>query len=359
MQIKSVNLFIIITGDKMREIDLSKFDLRTDLIIDNFISEENLQKIDYRKSEITKDIILEEIKLNKETATLCNKLPGLYKSISFKDITDHHNFKEVEKIVTDTLIKFLEEIKIKQDSSCLLIGLGNVKSTPDALGPKTVEGIIVTHHILNIGPLEEGYRDISILIPGVTGTTGIETKDIILGVVEKVKPDFLITIDALKTSSTSRINKTIQITNTGIAPGSGVNNTRVALNEETLNIPVLSIGIPTIIDSSTIVIDTLNYLLKKLSYDKDNIGNYKNKIAITKEYENYQKELTKQEKEKILGIIGTLDNESLKKLIDEVLNPLDYNLMVTPKEIDFLIDKLAKLLSNSLNNSLHKIKRQN
>lgn len=343
----------------MREIDLSRFDLRTDLIIDHFISEENIKKIDYKKTEITKDIILEEINLDKKTAPLCNRLPGIYKSISFKDITDHHNFIEVEKAVTNTLIKFLEEINLQQSASCLLIGLGNEKSTPDALGPKTVGEIIVTHHILKIGPLEEGYRDVSILIPGVTGTTGIETKDIILGVVEKIKPDFLITIDALKTSSTSRINKTIQITNTGIAPGSGVNNTRVALNEETLNIPVLAIGIPTIIDSSTIVIDTLNYLLKKLSYDKDNIENYKNKIAISKEYENYQKELTIEEKEKILGIIGTLDKENLKKLIDEVLNPLDYNLMVTPKEIDFLIDKLAKLLSNSLNHSLHKIKRQN
>lgn len=343
----------------MREIDLSKFELRTDLIIDSFISEENLKSIDYKKTDVTKDITVEEITLTEETAKLCNKLPGLYKSVSFKDITDHTNFKEVEKTLTKTLTNFLDELKIKKDASCLLIGLGNYKSTPDALGPKTAEQIIVTHHILSIGSLEEGYRDVAILIPGVTGTTGIETKDIILGVVSELKPDFIITIDALKTSSTSRINKTIQITNTGISPGSGVNNSRISLNKETLKVPVISIGVPTIIDSSTIVIDTLNYLLKKISYDKDNTNNYKNKIAFSKDYENYQKELTPKEKEKILGMIGTLDEESLKTLIDEVLNPLDYNLMVTPKEVDFLIEKLSKLLSNSLNNSLHKIKRQN
>jgi len=359
MQIKNVNLFIIILGDNMREIDLSKFELRTDLIIDNFISKNNLDNIDYKKTDITKDIVLEEIKLTEETAKICNKLPGIYLNLSFKDITDNTNFQQVEKALTTSLKNFFETLKIKESESCLLIGLGNYKSTPDALGPKSAEQIIVTHHILSLAPLEEGYRDVSILIPGVTGTTGIETKDIILGVINEVKPDFVITIDTIKTSSTSRINKTIQITNTGISPGSGVNNNRASLNQETLKIPVISIGIPTIIDSTTIVLDTLNYLLKKISYNKDNADNYKNKISISKDYENYSKELTLPEKEKILGMIGTLDEESLKNLINEVLNPLDYNLMVTPKEVDFLIDKLSKLLGNSLNNSLHKIKRQN
>ena len=99
---------MIIIGDRMREIDLSKFDLRTDLIIDSFISEENLGKIHYSKTEVTKDIILEEISLNEETAKLCNKLPGLYKSISFKDITDRTNFEEVEKVLTTTFANFLK-----------------------------------------------------------------------------------------------------------------------------------------------------------------------------------------------------------------------------------------------------------
>ncbi len=343
----------------MREIDLGKLNLRTDLIIDDFKDEETLKKINYKRKDINKEIVVEELVIDEKSSHITNKVPGLYKSISFKDITDSTNFNLVEKTFTNTLISFFEELDIKENYSCLVIGLGNVKSTPDALGPKTVEQIIVTHHILNLGSLEEGYRDTSILIPGVTGTTGIETKDIIYGVKELVKPDFLIVIDALKTSKTSRINQTIQISNSGIAPGSGVGNTRSALTKETLNTPVITIGVPTIIDSVTIVIDTLNYILKKISYDKDNINNPRNKIAITKDYENYNKELTNDEKEKILGLIGTLDEESLKSLLNEVLNPLDYNFMVTPKEIDFLIDKLSALLSSGINKALHKIKRQN
>ncbi len=343
----------------MREIDLGKLNLRTDLIIDDFKDEETLKKIKYKRKDITKEIIVEELVIDEKSSQITNKVPGLYKNISFKDITDSTNFKLVEETFTSTLISFLEELNIKETSSCLVIGLGNVKSTPDALGPKTVEQIIVTHHILKIGSLEEGYRDTSILIPGVTGTTGIETKDIIYGVKELIKPDFLIVIDALKTTKTSRINQTIQISNSGIAPGSGVGNTRSALTKETLNVPVITIGVPTIIDSVTIVIDTLNYILKKISYDKDNINNPRNKMAITKDYENYNKELTDSEKEKILGLIGTLDEESLKSLLNEVLNPLDYNFMVTPKEIDFLIDKLSNLLSSGINKTLHKIKRQN
>lgn len=343
----------------MREIDLGKFDLRTDLIIDDFKDEDTLKKIKYKRKDINKEIIVEELVIDEKSSHITNKVPGLYKNISFKDITDSTNFKLVEETFTNTLLSFLEELNITENCSCLVIGLGNVKSTPDALGPKTVEQIIVTHHILKLGSLEEGYRDTSILIPGVTGTTGIETKDIIYGVKELTKPDFLIVIDALKTSKTSRINQTIQISNSGIAPGSGVGNTRSALTKETLNVPVITIGVPTIIDSVTIVIDTLNYILKKISYDKDNINNPRNKMAITKDYENYNKELTDVEKEKILGLIGTLDEESLKSLLNEVLNPLDYNFMVTPKEIDFLIDKLSDLLSSGINKVLHKIKRQN
>lgn len=343
----------------MREIDLSGTNLRTDLIIDDFIKEEDLKQIDYKKTEFSKDIILEEIYLTDETAKLCKRLPGRYKSLSFKDITDSTNFLEVEKALTKVLSSFFKESKIDTDATCLLVGLGNIHSTPDALGPKTVEKIIVTHHLLSFGELEKGYRDTSILIPGVTGTTGIETKDIIFGVLNEVKPDFIIVIDALKTTSTSRMNTTIQVSDSGISPGSGVYNQRAALNFDTLHIPVISIGIPTIIDSVTIVTDTLNYLLKMISYDKDNPNDFKRKMAVTDDYKDYREELSLEEREKILGYLGGMDDDKLKTLFEEVLNPLDYNFMVTPKEIDFLIERLSKLLSSSLNHSLHQLKRQN
>ena len=343
----------------MREINLSNKNVRTDLIIDDFEKLEDLEKIKYQKEEITKDIIIEELVLDKDISSFLGKREGIYKSISFKDITDSTNYDLVLSAFIKTLKKLLKELSLDKKKSTLIVGLGNRKSTPDAIGPKTLDNIIVTHHLLEFGPLEENYRDVAILEPGVKGTTGFDAKDHIDGLVKILKPDFLIVLDALKTTSTSRIVKTIQISNAGIIPGSGVNNSRKELNKNNLDIPVIAIGIPSIIDSTTIVFDTLNYLLRKVSYEKDMGNNYKNKLSITNDFENYHETLSEKEKEKILGLLGTMDDNDLKQLLNEVLNPLDYNLMVTPKEIDFLVEKITKLLAEGLNISLHKIKRQN
>ena len=343
----------------MRELNLSNINVRTDLIIDDFEKLEDLEKIKYQKREVSEDIIIEELVLDKNTSTILNKKEGIYKNISFKDITDSTNYDKVLDAFVKTFTKLLEELKLDKKKSCMIVGLGNRKSTPDAIGPKTLDNIIVTHHLLEFGPLEENYRDVAILEPGVKGTTGLDAKDHIDGLVKIIKPDFLIVIDALKTTSTSRMVKTIQISDAGLIPGSGVNNNRKELNKNNLNIPTVAIGVPSIIDSTTIVFDTLNYLLKKVSYEKDNANSYRNKLAITNDFENYKDTLNDEEKEKILGMLGTMDDDDLKTLLNEVLNPLDYNLMVTPKEIDFLVEKITKLLAEGLNISLHKIKRQN
>lgn len=341
----------------MKEKDLSLLNVRTDLIMDEDMDEDTLQKMNYKRRDITNEIIVEEFFIDNNTNY--NRIPGYYKSVSFKDITDSTNFKRVEEAFTNELVSLFDDLKIKEDMSCLVIGLGNYKSTPDNLGPSVASEIIVTHHLLSLGTLEEGYRDVFSLTPGVTGSTGIETKDIILGTINMTKPDFLIVIDALKTTKTSRMNQIIQLSSSGITPGSGVGNSRVSLSYETLGIPVISIGVPTIIDSVTIVMDTLEYIMKKISYEKDNLDNIKNKMKISRDYENYQEKLTEEEKGKILGYVGTLDDTRLKQFIGEVLNPLDYNFMVTPKEIDFLMEKMASLLSNGINKALHRIKRQN
>ena len=337
----------------MREINLSKYNIRTDLIIDNFIDDNEVKNLDYYKEEIEKDIIYEKINISENDSKIINKTPGNYRCISFKDITDHDNYDRVLKTFIRVFKSFLDDKKLDISKKCMIVGLGNRNSTPDAIGPKVLDNITVTHHLLEYGPLEDGYRDIMTLEPSVTGSTGIDAKDHILGLTNILNPDFLIVIDALKTNSTDRIIKTIQISDTGIIPGSGVNNNRKEISNNELNIPIITIGIPTIIDSVTIVYDTLNYLLKKISYEKNNSDNYKNKIAITNSYKNYNNDLTLEEKEKILGLIGTLDEYELKKLLNEVLNPLDYNLMVTPKEIDFLVDKISLLISIGLNNSLN------
>ena len=185
--------------------------------------------------------------------------------------------------------------------------------------------------------------------------TGIESFEIIESIIKKINPKFIIAIDALASSSIDRINKTIQLTDTGIHPGSGVGNHRKELSKDTLGIPIISIGVPTVVESTIIVNDTINYLFKHISYLKNNYESSKLVLKRNKEYKNKIKdlELNDNEKKEISGIIGTLTEEEKKSLINEVLKSIHYDMIVTPKEIDFLIDKLSETLANSINKSLH------
>ena len=330
----------------MHEVDLSKFNIRSDLII------ENNSKDYIENSYQDKDILVDYIKLEENNAL--KKKKGDYITISFQDITDSNNYKRVLKVFIKELKRILELSNIKKDDKCLIIGLGNNKSTPDALGYETLKNIIVTRHMYLLGDVDDNYRNVSILEPNVLGNTGIESKDLIMGVVKETKPDFIIAIDSLAAFNIDRIQKTIQITNTGIHPGSGIGNNRGEISKETINIPVIAIGIPTVVSSAVIVNDTLNYLMKKISYHKNNFD--KDKL-IPKNNINYlkeKKELTKEEKEKLLGLVGSLNENEMKELIFEVLNPIGYNLIVTTKEIDIIIEKLGKLLGDGINSSLHK-----
>ena len=338
----------------MHTIDISNFSLRTDLAIDTIDVEKNTN---YSKKIINNNIFVEDINIdNLELSKELQKDIGLYKTITFKDITDSTNFNDVLKVFTEEFNDVLKDNNITSDSTVLIIGLGNKKSTPDSLGPKVLSNILVTKHLFKYGEVENGYRNVSIFEPGVTGETGIETSDSINAIVKETKPDFIIVIDALATNSIDRLNKTIQITNSGIIPGSGVDNSRVKISKEILNIPTIAIGIPTIIDSAVIVSDTIKYLLKKFSYDKNNIDNKVDKFKTKIDYTKNDKELNDEDKKELLGIVGTLSEEELLQLVFEVLSPIDYDYMVTPKEIDFLIDKLSLLIGKGLNNSLHQNK---
>ena len=205
----------------MHEIDLSKYRIRTDLIV------EHLNNFgEYKKGEeLYNDIKIETINIDSEMSKKIDKKEGVYKTIYFDDVTDETNFNNLLNTTIKALKDLFKEINIKDNYSTLIVGLGNRKATPDALGPLTIEHIKITRQIVELGlPIDSKYRIISSLVPGVMGTTGIETKEIIEGVIEKTKPDFLIVIDALAASNLERINKTIQITDTGIHPGSGLLN---------------------------------------------------------------------------------------------------------------------------------------
>lgn len=335
----------------MHEIDLSKYRIRTDLIV------EHLSNIkDYKRyEEVYDDIKVETVELDKDRAKIIDKKEGIYKTIYFEDVTDENNFNKLLNITIKALKDLLKSINIKDSDSVLIVGLGNRKATPDALGPLTIDSIKITRQIVELGlPLDKKYRVISSIVPGVMGTTGIETKEIIEGVIEKVKPDFLIVIDALAASSLDRINKTIQLTDTGIHPGSGLLNNRFEISKEALGIPVVAIGIPTVVDATTIVSNTINYIFRHFSYEKENIDNKKLKLVptINRNYKDHDKTLNKEERKEVMGLIGDLSDDEIKALITEVLTPLGYNLLVTPKEIDFVITKLSDLLSKALNKSL-------
>lgn len=336
----------------MHTIDLKNKGYRTDLVIDE-ITREKDTKLSSKILEKTKNVTVEEVIIDEKTN--CNKKKGIYETISFTDITDKNNFKEVEELAIKTLKNMLNKLNISSNAKILVVGLGNASSTPDALGPKTLDHVLVTRHLFLLGDVEEGYRNVASFKPSVTGVTGIETKDLIEGIKEKIKPDILIVIDALASSSIERLNKTIQITSAGISPGSGVGNNRLEINQDTLHIPVIAIGVPTVVDGATIVENTLQLLLKKISYGLENKENEKLKLVpITNQnYLNHTKELSKEQKEDLLGMVGLLDEQELKSLILEVLLPVNYNMMVTPKEIDYLIEKLSLLLGNMINKSLH------
>ena len=321
----------------MSKIDLSKFNLRTDLIIEN-------TAVKHQKKII-----------NGIEITSSNQ-DGNYITITFEDITNFEEREKIGKILENILKELYIKNNIKENDECLIIGLGNIKSTPDSLGVKTIDDILITKHLLKYSKVKEGIRPVSSFTPGVMANTGLESANIINALIKEEKPKFIIVIDALASLSIDRINKTIQITDTGIHPGSGIGNNRKEISKNTIGIPVIAIGVPTVVSSSTIVYDTIEYLYKHISYIKDHEETNKLSFIKNKNYKNKikDKKLTKEEENTLLGLFGELDNKDKLSLIKEVLNDIGLELIVTPSEIDFLIDKLSNTIANAINNSLHR-----
>ena len=321
----------------MNEIDLSKFNLRTDLIIEK-------NNIKHHKKII-----------NGIEITSTNER-GNYITITFDDITNYEEREKIGKILENILQELYIKNDIKENDECLIIGLGNIKSTPDSLGVKVIDDILITKHLFACGNVKEGIRKVSSFAPGVMDNTGLESANIIKAIIKEEKPKFIIAIDALASLSIDRINKTIQITDTGIHPGSGIGNNRKEISKKTIGIPVIAIGVPTVVLSSTIVYDTIEYLYKHISYIKEHEETNKLTFIKNKNYKNkiMEEKLTKEEENKLLGLFGELNNKDKLSLIKEVLTDIGLELIVTTGEIDFLIDKLSNTIASSINNSLHR-----
>lgn len=331
-------------------IDLSSLNVRTDLALEEVNEDDKSKYVSEKKNGSINVITLD---INEDNKDKFNKNIGKYITIEFDDVTDFNNSKEVEKVFIEEIKNMLLVHNIKKDDSCMIVGLGNEKSTPDSLGPKSVNDIIVTNHFFDMGlNVEEGFRVVSAFNPGVMGQTGMETSNVVYAIAKELKPDFIIVIDALKASNVNRVNKTIQITDAGINPGSGIGNTRKEISENILNIPVFAIGIPTVVDTVTIVTDTYSYLENYFYHMKNNIDKPKEKLKIVRT--NIDKgNLSNNEKQNLFGMLGTLSKQEFRSLIGEAINPIGYNMIVTPKEVDFVIDKLSKLVSSGINNALH------
>ncbi len=245
-------------------------------------------------------------------------------SMKENDVITH---EKITDIFSKNLIKLCN---LDENSTILIVGLGNWNVTPDALGPKVISKVLVTRHIRDTLPkeIDKGVRPVSAISPGVMGITGIETAEIVKGVVDRLNPDIVIAIDALATRKTSRINATIQMSDTGIAPGGGMGNKRKILNKETLGVPVIAIGVPTVVDAGTLVNDTIDLMIDSLV----------NEVKAGKEF--YQ-------------MIKDLDKEEKYNLINNILNPYTGNLFVTPKEVDATIERLAKIIANAINIAMH------
>lgn len=286
--------------------------------------EDEIPGIKYNVENIGKTKITRVEITSKEGEEALNKKIGNYITI---DVNKINNLLEAEnQKIVELLSNEIEKIvdkHIGKSEDILVVGLGNLYSTPDSLGSKVVKKIEITRHIKKYMPqyIDKNARAISAVAPGVLGMTGIETWEFLKGIVDNVKPKLILAIDSLCSRSVNRISKSIQLSDTGIVPGGGVGNARIELTKESLGIPVIALGIPTCVDVATITEDGLNLWIDKLE-EKENID-----TKILEENNNYE-------------------------AIKEALLPSDLNFIVTPKEIDELIENMTEIVSDGINNAI-------
>lgn len=248
------------------------------------------------------------------------EIPGLKEN-------DQVLYEQTCRALASELIRVLD---LDEKTVILVVGLGNWNVTPDSLGPKVVSGLMVTRHLLEYVPeqVDKGVRPVCAIAPGVLGITGIETGEIVRGIIDRVKPNIVLAVDALASRKTERVNTTIQIADTGISPGSGVGNKRMELSKKTLGVPVIAIGVPTVVDAATMASDTIDLVIDSLIKESREDAHFYN-------------------------ILKNIDREQKYHLIREALWPYVGDLIVTPKEIDDTVDRISKVIANGLNIALH------
>lgn len=289
--------------------------------------EDEIDGIETEEENISETLKVTRVKITNDAGEKSIGKPiGNYITIDVKNlkIATEEEIRKSAETLSKELVKIIDG-HIDRQGEILVVGLGNLNVTPDSLGPKVIEDIDVTRHLMNYLPqyVEEGTRSVSAISPGVLGTTGIETIEILQGIVQNIHPKLVIVIDALASRSIERISSTIQISDTGIVPGAGVGNTRKEISKNTLGIPVIALGVPMVVETAVLVNDSLDLFIEKLQNEAKS-NDYLNKL---KEEDNYEE-------------------------IKEALIPKDFNLIVTPKEIDDLIENMSSVVARGINYSL-------
>lgn len=311
------------------------YSVRTDLAIEAAAlfnkTEQETGKLDgvVIKTAKEEDITVTRVEVtNQNGAQSVGKPIGTYITIESPHLreNDEDAFERTGKLLSRELQSVLN---LKKDSTVLVVGLGNWNVTPDALGPKVVSNLLVTRHLFEYIPdkLDENLRPMCAVSPGVLGITGIETSEIIKGITDKVKPDVIIAIDALASRKMDRISTTIQIADTGITPGSGIGNKRKGLTQDYLGVPVIAVGVPTVVDAATVANDAIELLIANINAHASEGSALKN-------------------------FAGRFDMEHRYPLIKEVLSPYVGNLIVTPKEVDGIIEEVSKIIANGINEAV-------
>ncbi|MCK8815912.1 GPR endopeptidase [Natroniella sulfidigena] len=267
--------------------------------------------------------------LNEQAGQEIGKTPGNYVTIESEHFRsgDRQIHEYLSGVMADELNNIMNSLSLGQNNggeTILVIGLGNWNTTPDALGPKVSHHLLVTRHLYDDAPQDskEGMRSVCSLSPGVLGLTGIETAEIIRGVVDRVQPQLIIAIDSLAAQESSRLASTIQISDTGIYPGSGLGKQRIGITEQDMGVPVIAMGMPTVINSVNIVNDTINHLANNQNVS----GEVQQMIQQT---------------------------DVSEQLIGEILQPFLGDLIVTPKGIDKLIGDMSRVIAGGINVALH------
>ena len=289
--------------------------------------ENDIPGVETEEKEISQDIKVSTVKItNEEGANAIGKPIGTYVTVDIKKLklAGEVEIQKASEVITEELKKIFDK-HVQSRDDILVVGLGNAYVTPDSLGPKVVKDIDVTRHFLKYTPeyIDPNTRPVTAIAPGVLGTTGIETLEIVKGIVDNVKPKLVIVIDSLASKSIERISSTIQIADTGIVPGAGIGNARNELSQNTLGVPVIAIGVPMVVETATLVNDSLYLFINKLQEQaKSN-----DELNALKEKDNYE-------------------------TIKEALNPQGYNMIVTPKEIDDLIENMKDVVARGINYAL-------